>query len=93
MDLDAYREEVKFRLTGGVLDLEIDDVALDKVIDMSFREILRYIDTTELLSLCCKDFEKGFIEVLKTNKEYLESKEDITDNDTLNCFKYYLSNK
>ena len=53
----------------------------------------RNFDTTHLIELCCKDFEKGFIEVLKTNKEYLESKEVIKDKDTIECFEYYLSNK
>ena len=53
----------------------------------------RNFDTTHLIELCCKDFEKGFIEVLKTNKEYLESKEVIKDKDTIECFEYYLYNK
>ena len=67
MDLDAYREEVKFKLTGGVLDLEIDDSAIDKVIEMSFREILRYIDTTELLTVPyerCIDLKKYNVEAI-----------------------------
>jgi nicotinate-nucleotide adenylyltransferase len=80
---------IKYHTTGRA-----NMSTLEKLIYVSDKiEPNRNFDTTELLSLCCKDFERGFIEVLKTNKEYLESKEDITDNDTLNCFKYYLSDK
>lgn len=46
MDLQSYRDEIRFKLTGGILDLELDDRALDSVINASFREIQRYIDTT-----------------------------------------------
>jgi len=42
---DAYKDEIKFKLTGGVLDLEIDDFALDKIINAGLREIQRYICT------------------------------------------------
>lgn len=51
MDKTAFREEIKFRLTGGVLELELDDVAIDRVIDASLREIQRYIDTVVLITV------------------------------------------
>jgi hypothetical protein len=51
MDLETYRDELKLKLTGGVLDLEIDDPTLDKVINSAFREIQRYIDTTRLATI------------------------------------------
>lgn len=51
MDRKAYRDEIAFRLTGGVLELELDDSALDKVIDAAFRELQRYIDTSKFITL------------------------------------------
>lgn len=51
MDLEAYREELRLKLTGGILDLEIDDATLDKIINSAFREVQRYIDTTRLALL------------------------------------------
>lgn len=51
MDLQAYREELKLRLTGGILDLELDDATIDKIIYSAFREVQRYIDTTILATL------------------------------------------
>jgi len=48
MQMQAYVDEVKLRLTGGVLQLEIDDATIMKIIDSAFREVQRYIDTTIL---------------------------------------------
>ena len=46
-----YREEIKLRLTGGVLDLELSDETIDKVIDAALREVQRYICTTKLATI------------------------------------------
>ena len=46
MDLQGYRDELKLQLTGGVLELEIDDATIDKVIKSALTEVQRYIDTT-----------------------------------------------
>ena len=51
MDLQAYRDEIKLKLTGGVLDLEIDDATIDKIINAAFKEVQRYIDTTRLATI------------------------------------------
>lgn len=48
MQMQAYVDEVKLRLTGGVLQLEIDDATIMKIINSAFREVQRYIDTTVL---------------------------------------------
>lgn len=48
MDINTYREEIKLELTGGVLDLELDDKALDMIINKSLREVQRYISSTVL---------------------------------------------
>lgn len=51
MDLSAYKDEIIFKLTGGVLDCELDDPSLDKVINAAFREVQRYIDTTVIKTI------------------------------------------
>jgi hypothetical protein len=51
MTLQEYVEEVKLMLTGGVLNLEIPDEVLEKVIKKSFREIQRYIDETRFVTV------------------------------------------
>lgn len=51
MDRDAYKDEIVFKLTGGVLDIELDDAALDKLLNSAFREIQRYIDTTKIVTV------------------------------------------
>lgn len=51
MDINAYREEIKLKLTGQVLDLEIADSTIDLAISSALREIQRYIDSTKLLTI------------------------------------------
>lgn len=45
MNLAAIVEEIKFKLTGGIMDLELDDAALEKTVQAAFRELQRYIST------------------------------------------------
>ena len=49
--MQAYVDEIKMELTGGVLDLEIDDTLLQKVVNASLREIQRYICSTKLITI------------------------------------------
>ena len=51
MDRQVVLEEIKFRITGGVLKLEIDDTGLNRIIDMALRELQRYIDTSKFILL------------------------------------------
>lgn len=51
MDRQAYIDEIKFRLSGGILNLELDDVAFNQLLNSSFREVQRYIDTTKLVTI------------------------------------------
>ena len=51
IDIQAYRDEIKLKLTGNVLDLELDDSTLDSLINSSLREIQRYIDTTKMVTI------------------------------------------
>ena len=48
MQMQAYIDAIKLPLTGGVLQLEIDDATLMKIVNDSMREVQRYIDTTKL---------------------------------------------
>ena len=51
MTLDDYVNEIKLKLTGGVLELEISDGMLISTINACLRELNRYIDCTTLLTI------------------------------------------
>lgn len=51
MKLQEYIEEVKLELTGGILDLEIPDETIGKIIKKAFRELLRYGDMTNFVTV------------------------------------------
>lgn len=51
MNINAYIDEIKLKLTGGVLDLEISDEAISKTIYSAMREVQRYIDTTRTITI------------------------------------------
>jgi hypothetical protein len=51
MDRQAYRDEIMVRLTGGLIDLELSNEALDGCINSAFRQVQRYIDTTVLRTI------------------------------------------
>lgn len=46
MEINAYVNEIKTQLTGDLLDLEIEDSTIVKLVNSAFREVQRYIDTT-----------------------------------------------
>ena len=43
--LEAIRDEIKLKLTGDLLEFELEDSTLDKVIYSAIRELQRYITT------------------------------------------------
>lgn len=51
MEARAYIDEIKLKLTGGVVHLELDDATLQRVLDSTMREVQRYIDTTKLITI------------------------------------------
>lgn len=51
MTLQEYVDFIKFQLTGGVLELEIDDNAISNAVKIGFKEIQRYIDTTKFITV------------------------------------------
>lgn len=51
MNIDAYRDEIKLRLTGNILELELDDSTLDRIINSGLRELQRYVCSTALITI------------------------------------------
>lgn len=51
MTLQEYVDNIKLELTGGVLELEIDDETIGKFVMQALREIQRYIDETKLVQV------------------------------------------
>ena len=51
MTRQALIDEIKFKLTGGVLELELDDAALGKVTDAALRELQRYISSVKFITI------------------------------------------
>lgn len=51
MKISAYRDEIKTELTGGVLELELSNATLDKLINSAFREVQRYINTIKIMTI------------------------------------------
>ena len=51
MKLEDYIENIKFELTGGVLDLEITDEQIGNIIKKSLKEIQRYINETKFITI------------------------------------------
>lgn len=89
MDINLIRDEVKTKLTGGILDLEINDETLDKVINSAFREVQRYINTTAIMKMeykPCLDLSQlkvsSVVDVYRT-KSYMASDPDNSGNSTM----------
>ena len=51
MTLQEYVDNIKLELTGGVLELEINDETIGKYVMQALREIQRYIDETTMVSV------------------------------------------
>lgn len=49
--LQDIRDEIKLKLTGDLLEFELTDDTLDKVINSAIRELQRYITTTRLITI------------------------------------------
>lgn len=49
--MSFYTDEIKLALTGGVLDLELDDQTLQRIVNSALRELQRYICSTKIVTL------------------------------------------
>lgn len=55
MDMQAIKEEVRLKLTGDVVSMELSDATLTKIVNSSLREIQRYIDTFRMVTVPYKE--------------------------------------
>ena len=80
-------EAIKYHATGNK-----DLTPLGKIIYSADKiEPTRGFDSSDLINACLKDYDQGFKEVLRANKEYLLSKgKDINNPLTDKCFEEYL---
>ncbi|MDY3757392.1 MAG: hypothetical protein SO009_03750 [Bacilli bacterium] len=51
MKLQDYIDEIKLELTGGLLELEIPDTTIARIVNMALREVQRYIDIPKLITV------------------------------------------
>lgn len=51
MTLQAYIDEIKLDVTGGVLELEIPDETLQQIVQSAMREMQRYICSTKIMTV------------------------------------------
>lgn len=51
MTLTEYIDEIKLELTGGLLNLEMPDETIGKFVEKALRELNRYIDTTNFITI------------------------------------------
>lgn len=49
MELNEYVDQIKFQLTGGILENELNDEDIEKIVNLSLRELNRYYDSTCLI--------------------------------------------
>ncbi|MBQ6627827.1 MAG: hypothetical protein IJH65_03250 [Methanobrevibacter sp.] len=50
MELKDYVEQIKFQLTGGILESELKDKDIEKIISFALKELNRYYDSTSLVT-------------------------------------------
>lgn len=51
MDRNAFIDEIRFRLTGSVLETEIDEAGFNSILNMTLREVQRYIRDTKVITI------------------------------------------
>lgn len=51
MDLKDYVEKIKFQLTGGVIECEVNDKGLEKIVLMAMEEMNRYYNVTDFIQV------------------------------------------
>lgn len=61
MEASWYIDQIKFEITGGVLESELDDEGYKRIIDMTLQEVNRYYDETRFITVPaskCIDLEQ-----------------------------------
>ena len=49
--IQSYIDEIKLEMTGGLLELELDDVKIQQILNASLRELQPYICSTRLITV------------------------------------------
>ena len=82
MKMQAYVDEIKLEVTGGILELEIDDSTIEKIVTSAMRELQRYICSTKIVTLPyskCIDLTKykvnAVTKVLRSNGDGISNNE------------------
>jgi hypothetical protein len=83
-------DEIKLELTGGVLDLEIEDTTIELVIKKALRELQRYWDESSFVTVpfeSCIDLKKYQLDSCSVVKVYrvtgMGNSEDATNSLTM----------
>ena len=66
MTMEEYISEIRLELTGGVLELELDDNQLITIVNKALREVQRYIDNTKLITIpyaSCIDLKDSELDI------------------------------
>lgn len=100
MDIQEYRAEIKDKLTGGVLECELEDAVIDRLINSALREIRRYVDLTKVITIpykACLDLsEYNVISVARVyraesyNGNNTQSASDFYTTDPMNATQWQL---
>jgi hypothetical protein len=66
-------DEIKLELTGGILELEIEDVSIEKIVKKALRELQRYWDESSFVTIPyepCIDLKKYQLDSCSIVKVY-----------------------
>lgn len=74
--LEDVREEIRLKLTGDLLEIELEDDTIDQIIMSAIRELQRYITVTRLITvpfkrcinLCKYDDINNVVAIYRTNE-------------------------
>ena len=95
MKMQSYIDEIKLDITGGILELEIDDTVLKQIVNSAMRELQRYICSTKLITIPyqkCIDLEKYKVNaVTRVYRATSEASTDSNSTDPLQLGFYQLA--
>jgi hypothetical protein len=98
MKMQAYVDEIKLDVTGGILKLEIGDETIQQIVNSAMRELQRYICSTKLITIPyskCIDMTgykvNAITKVFRANSEGTTSDRDNLSTDPLQLSFYQLA--
>ena len=74
--LENIREEIRLKLTGDLLEIELEDDTIDQIVMTAVRELQRYITVTRLITvpfercidLCQYDYISNVVAIYRTDE-------------------------